>query len=155
PPSKHSKSLMLRDLTIQKNNSPKDPSSTYGDIPFSPCDWQEIEELNAELAVFVQLTSEMEGSSEVDRCNQLIQQEFTRFKAQISTQAATSKPSTSNANPKGSSSASTDSTGLMARLASLNKKKPSAQELQSFLTADLVFKAYGITDWQLPLRWWK
>ncbi|KAI7947481.1 hypothetical protein MJO28_009389 [Puccinia striiformis f. sp. tritici] len=105
------------------------------------------------LTVFILVFGE--GSSEVDRCNQLIQQEFTRFKAQISTQAATSKPSTSNANPKGSSSASTDSTGLMARLASLNKKKPSAQELQSFLTADLVFKAYGITDWQLPLRWWK
>ncbi|KAI9602524.1 hypothetical protein H4Q26_001814 [Puccinia striiformis f. sp. tritici PST-130] len=56
-----------------------------------------------------------------------------------------------------SPSDTTDPKGLMARLALLNKKTPSAQEheLQLFLTADLTFKTEDIVDQDFPLRWWK
>ncbi|KAI7947482.1 hypothetical protein MJO28_009390 [Puccinia striiformis f. sp. tritici] len=59
----HRRAILAQEVIDQMmRDDQQDPSSTYGDIPFSPCDWQEIEELNAELAVFVQLTSEMEGN---------------------------------------------------------------------------------------------
>ncbi|POV94955.1 hypothetical protein PSHT_15923 [Puccinia striiformis] len=81
--------------------------------------------------------------------------EFARFKDKITTQAAGLGKSTPEAKQKETTGA--DSKGLMARLALLNKKKPSAQEheLQSFLTADLAFKADDIKDPDFPLKWWK
>ncbi|KAH9462365.1 hypothetical protein Pst134EB_006263 [Puccinia striiformis f. sp. tritici] len=217
-----------------KNNSANDTqTSMYGNISFSPRNWEDIEELNAELEVFVKLTQQMkgnhssgahvipkylelkeeledkkhaavesdalypmwcamlkrtekyldeamacdslilatlvhpcfrlslftlvfgQGSDEYDRCNSLITQEFARFKDKITTQAAGLGKSTPEAKQKETTGA--DSKGLMARLALLNKKKPSAQEheLQSFLTADLAFKADDIKDPDFPLKLWK
>ncbi|POW01049.1 hypothetical protein PSTT_12745 [Puccinia striiformis] len=190
-----------------KNNSANDTqTSMYGNISFSPRNWEDIEELNAELEVFVKLTQQMKGnhssgahvipkylklkeeledkkhaavesddstqcgvqthrkslhscfwssSDEYDRCNSLITQEFARFKDKITTQAAGLGKSTPEAKQKETTGA--DSKGLMARLALLNKKKPSAQEheLQSFLTADLAFKADDIKDPDFPLKLWK
>ncbi|POW02890.1 hypothetical protein PSHT_11915 [Puccinia striiformis] len=191
-----------------KNNSANDTqTSMYGNISFSPRNWEDIEELNAELEVFVKLTQQMkgnhssgahvipkylelkeeledkkhaavesdalyqcatlvhpcfrlslftlvfgQGSDEYDRCNSLITQEFARFKDKITTQAAGLGKSTPEAKQKETTGA--DSKGLMARLALLNKKKPSAQEheLQSFLTADLAFKADDIKDPDFPLK---
>ncbi|KAH9443208.1 hypothetical protein Pst134EB_027559 [Puccinia striiformis f. sp. tritici] len=94
-------------------------------------------------------------ADEYNCCNSLITQEFTRFKDKITTQAAGLGKSTPEAKQKETTGA--DSKGLMARLALLNKKKPSAQEheLQSFLTADLAFKADDIKDPDFPLKWWK
>ncbi|POV94199.1 hypothetical protein PSTT_16977, partial [Puccinia striiformis] len=202
-----------------KNNSANDTqTSMYGNISFSPRNWEDIEELNAELEVFVKLTQQMKGnhssgahvipkylelkeeledkkqaavekkyldeamacdslilatvvhpcfrlslftlvfgqdSDEYNCCNSLITQEFARFKDKITTQAAGLGKSTPEAKQKETTGA--DSKGLMARLALLNKKKPSAQEheLQSFLTADLAFKADDIKDPDFPLKWWK
>ncbi|KAA1097044.1 hypothetical protein PGTUg99_003524 [Puccinia graminis f. sp. tritici] len=220
-----------------KNNSATDPNiGIFNDVSFSPVDWQDIEELNSELKVFVKLTEYMEGdhpsgahvipkylelkedleekknaatesdalypmycamlkrvekyleeamacdslvlatilhpcyrislltlvygqdSIEVDRYNKLIQGEFTRIKETGSTQATSlqKKPTTST-NPKDSTSGSTDPKGLMARLASLNKKTPSAQEheLQLYLSANLMFKPEDITHHGFALQWWK
>ncbi|KNE88935.1 hypothetical protein PSTG_17613, partial [Puccinia striiformis f. sp. tritici PST-78] len=43
----------------QENNS----SETFSDAYFSPRDWKELDNLNRELEVYVQLTSQMEGNS--------------------------------------------------------------------------------------------
>ncbi|POW05309.1 hypothetical protein PSTT_09760 [Puccinia striiformis] len=207
--------------------------SQFDDITFSAGDWQDIQELNWELEVFVRLTEQFEGnhlsgahvipkylelkedleektngchesdalypmycamakrvskyltkalacdslvlamlvhpcyritlfvlvfgqeSSEVARCNQLIQGEFARIKERISLKAAGLKTLTPDTQQK--QSTSTDSKGLMACLALLNKKTPSAQEheLQLFLTADMTFSPEDITHPDFPLKWWK
>ncbi|KAH9459822.1 hypothetical protein Pst134EB_008045 [Puccinia striiformis f. sp. tritici] len=95
-------------------------------------------------------------SAEVARCNLLIQGEFAHIKEKVSSKAAgllkTLTPDTQQ-----KQSTTTDSKGLMARLALLNKKTPSAQEheLQLFLTADMTFRTEDITDQDFPLKWWK
>ncbi|POW09996.1 hypothetical protein PSTT_06447 [Puccinia striiformis] len=147
--------------------------SQFDNVTFSPGDWQDIQELNWELEVFVRLTQEMEGNHSsgahvipkylelkedleektmaclksdalypmYSRCNLLIQGEFARIKEKVASKAAgllkTLTPDTQQ-----KQSTTTDSKGLMARLALLNKKTPSAQEheLQLFLTADMTFR---------------
>ncbi|KAA1079770.1 hypothetical protein PGT21_023703 [Puccinia graminis f. sp. tritici] len=220
----------------KKNSATKPNIGIFNDVSFYPVDWQDIEEPNSELKVFVKLTEDMEGdhpsgahvipkylevkedleektnaaaesdalypmycamskrvkkyleeamacdslvlatihhpcyrislftlvygqdSIEVDWCNKLIQGEFTRIKETVSTQATSlqKKPTTST-NPKDSTSGSTDPKGLMARLASLNKKTPSAQEheIQLYLSANLMFQPKDITHHGFALRWWK
>ncbi|POV97052.1 hypothetical protein PSTT_15299 [Puccinia striiformis] len=139
----HKRAILARDRVLRiekksrhKNNSANDTqTSMYGNISFSPRNWEDIEELNAELE------SNYTG--------------VARFKDKITTQAAGLGKSTPEAKQKETTGA--DSKGLMARLALLNKKKPSAQEheLQSFLTADLAFKADDIKDPDFPLKLWK
>ncbi|KAI9606329.1 hypothetical protein KEM48_001927 [Puccinia striiformis f. sp. tritici PST-130] len=94
-------------------------------------------------------------SAEVARCNELIEAEFARIKETISTKAAGLQTLIPDTQQK--QVTTTDPKGLMARLALLNKKTPSAQEheLQLFLTADLTFKTEDIVDQDFPLRWWK
>ncbi|POW03847.1 hypothetical protein PSTT_10799 [Puccinia striiformis] len=167
--------------------------SQFDDVTFSPGDWQDIQELNWELEVFVRLTQEMEGNHssgahvipkylELRRTwkrRQCVSRkrctvpdvlcngetglkvshrsgEFARIKEKVSSKAAgllkTLTPDTQQ-----KQSTTTDSKGLMARLALLNKKTPSAQEheLQLFLTADMTFRTEDITDQDFPLKWWK
>ncbi|POV95693.1 hypothetical protein PSHT_15522 [Puccinia striiformis] len=180
--------------------------SQFDDVTFSPGDWQDIQELNWELEVFVRLTQEMEGNhssgahvipkylelkedleetmrvSKAMHCTRCTVQwrngsqsispkrwlrrsstvqpidsgEFARIKEKVSSKAAgllkTLTPDTQQ-----KQSTSTNSKGLMACLALLNKKTPLAQEheLQLFLTADMTFRTEDITDQDFPLKWWK
>ncbi|KAH9460075.1 hypothetical protein Pst134EB_008280 [Puccinia striiformis f. sp. tritici] len=93
--------------------------------------------------------------AEVARCNELIEAEFALNKETISTKAAGLQTSIPDTQQK--QATTNDPKGLMACLAMLNKKTPSAQEheLQLFLTANLTFKTEDIAHQDFPLRWWK
>ncbi|POW18174.1 hypothetical protein PSHT_06107 [Puccinia striiformis] len=95
------------------------------------------------------------SNAEVARCNELIEAEFALNKETISTKAAGLQTSIPDTQQK--QATTNDPKGLMACLAMLNKKTPSAQEheLQLFLTANLTFKTEDIAHQDFPLRWWK
>ncbi|KAI9618851.1 hypothetical protein H4Q26_012105 [Puccinia striiformis f. sp. tritici PST-130] len=76
---RHSKTVKLKELTersyqkaidarevidrILKEDQENNSSETFSDAYFSPRDWKELDNLNRELEVYVQLTSQMEGNS--------------------------------------------------------------------------------------------
>ncbi|POW06947.1 hypothetical protein PSTT_08635 [Puccinia striiformis] len=95
------------------------------------------------------------SNAEVARCNELIEAEFALNKETISTKAAGLQTLIPDTQQK--QATTNDPKGLMACLAMLNKKTPSAQEheLQLFLTANLTFKTEDIAHQDFPLRWWK
>ncbi|PLW45128.1 hypothetical protein PCASD_04551 [Puccinia coronata f. sp. avenae] len=47
----------------QQQDRPQNQTGLFEDVHFLPWDWKEIDNLNAELEVFVKLTSQMEGNS--------------------------------------------------------------------------------------------
>ncbi|KAI9616272.1 hypothetical protein KEM48_005248 [Puccinia striiformis f. sp. tritici PST-130] len=105
--------------------------------------------------MYCAMANESPKSAEVARCNELIEAEFALNKETISTKAAGLQTSIPDTQQK--QATTNDPKGLMACLAMLNKKTPSAQEheLQLFLTANLTFKTEDIAHQDFPLRWWK
>ncbi|KAA1068401.1 hypothetical protein PGTUg99_015492 [Puccinia graminis f. sp. tritici] len=61
----YAKAVKAREVIdhILKEDQEQNQAGIFEDVLFSPRDWKEIDNLNAELEVFVKLTSEMEGDS--------------------------------------------------------------------------------------------
>ncbi|KAI7960057.1 hypothetical protein MJO29_005125 [Puccinia striiformis f. sp. tritici] len=61
----YKKAVDARDVIDQilKEDQESNEAGDFGDVLFSPREWKEIDNLNQELEVFVELTSQMEGNS--------------------------------------------------------------------------------------------